>query len=143
MARGVPCMSCAGCAFALLVFCVYVCLWGCSLLPRVSGGALRTCTVAQDVCAAFLQGLAWRGAAGSGNIRRGACARTWEFTRLCVGCERSWGCGLLLVDGVFALRPLRPVQLDRGDDSNTHSVHLPYILNEVTDIKVLNTVAGA
>ena len=50
--------------------------------------------------------------------------------------------GLLLVDGVFALRPLRPVQLDRGDYGNTCPGQLLYILNDVMTVKVLNTVPG-
>lgn len=130
MARGVPCLSCGGSVFALLVFCACICLWGWVLLSRVSGGERCTWTVVQVVRTAFLQGLAEHGA-------------YLEFTRLCVGRERSWVCGLLLVDGVFALRPLRPVQLHRGDGSNTRSLWLLYISKEVLNVKVLNTVPGA
>lgn len=143
MARGVPCLSCGGSVFFLIVFCLCICLRGWVLLSRVSGGAWRTWMVVQVVCTAFLQGLAERGAAVSGNRRRGPCVRTWEFTRLCVGCEHSWVCGLLLVDGVFTLRPLRPVQLYRGDGSNTRSLRLLYISKEVMNVKVLNTIPSA
>lgn len=113
MARGVPCSSRV-----------------CACLSR---GRMRVpcvpCTAARVVRAALLLGRVQRSVAVSGNARRIVRIYMSACGLLC-----SWGCRLLPVAGISALRPLRAVRLwtatsepriphpQRGDDSDARPV---------------------